>query len=245
MPGRRYAATLLALLPFAAAAQDDSAVLQWQHDDAASVAEFRIYYGRAPDSLSGMKLVLDPDARSATVDGLAEGTWYFSVVAVSPNAAESAPSNLFCVVIPSGSCEAPADAEPDRSRDRSSASATAPNISVSISNAHPSNGGFDLSIEGEGAVTIELAGALLFDWCSPRGMASLPAVTPTTPSLGDSDDDGNRRPAVTFTAPVERTRCDGDSAGGATRAFGGATVTVQGVSKPLVESNDSWSVRFP
>lgn len=98
---------LLALLPVASAAQNDSAVLRWQHDDQDEVAEFRIYYGRTPQELSGVKLVLDPAARSATVDGLADGTWYFTVVAVSPNAVESEPSELYCVVIPSGACDPP------------------------------------------------------------------------------------------------------------------------------------------
>jgi hypothetical protein len=241
--GCRSALALLALAPFAASAQDDSAVLQWQHDDKANVAEFRIYYGRAPQSLSGVKLVLDPAARTATVDGLDDGTWYFAVVAVSPNAAESEPSNLLCVVIPSGPCKVPLDEEP---RPNSTATVLqAPSIRVSISNVHRDNGGFDLSIEGSGTVMIELADALQFDWCSPAGASSLPAVTPTTPSLGDKDDDGNQRRTVTFTAPVAHTRCDGDVAAGSRRAFSGATVTVQGVSKPLVESSGSWSAQFP
>jgi hypothetical protein len=238
---RRRALALLALLPLCAAAQDDSAVLHWQHDDTDEVAEFRIYYGRTPESLSGVKLVLDPDARMATIDGLSDGIWYFAVVAVSPSAAESEPSNLHCVVIPSGSCDVPIEAAGGRPRDGAPTAVTAPGVRVSIGNIHPSNGGFDLTIEGRGPVTIELAGGLLFDWCSPQGMASLPALTATTPSLGDKDDDGNRRQAVTFTAPVERTRCDGDAA----RAFSGATVAVGDVSKALVESNGSWRAQFP
>jgi hypothetical protein len=121
---------------------------------------------------------------------------------------------------------------------------SAPDIRVSISNVDPRNWGFDLSIDGNGPVTIALADPLAFDWCSPTGLSGLPTVTPTTPSLGDRDDDGNRRREVTFTAPVARTRCDGDG-DDSDPAFSGATVTVQGVSKPLVESNGSWSVQFP
>ena len=238
---RRQALALLALLPLCAAAQDDSAVLHWQHDETDEVAEFRIYYGRTPQSLSGVKLVLDPEARTTTVDGLSDGIWYFAAVAVGPSAVESEPSNLYCVVIPSGSCDVPLDAGGSRPRDGAATAVTAPSVRISIGNIHPTNGGFDLTIEGPGAVTIELAGGLLFDWCSPQGMASLPSLTATTPSLGDEDDDGNRRQAVTFTAPVERTRCDGDGA----RAFTGATATVGDVSKPLVESNGSWSAQFP
>lgn len=238
---RRRALALLALLPLTALAQDDSAVLQWQHDEKDQVAEFRVYYGRAPQALSGMKLVLDPEARRTTIDGLDDGTWYFAVVAVSPNAVESEPSNVYCVVIPTGSCDLPADAGAERARDGGANAASAPGVRVSIGNVHPSNGGFDLSIEGVGGVAIELAGGLLFDWCSPRGIDSLPALTPTTPSLGDRDDDGNRRQTVTFAGPVEKTRCDGDAA----RAFSGATATFGDASKPLVEANGSWSVQFP
>jgi hypothetical protein len=101
------AVALLALLPSVAAAQDDSAVLEWRYKDTANVAGFRIHYGRDPQSLSGEQRVLDAAARRATVDGLADGTWYFTVTAVSRTAAESEPSNLACVVIPSGKCEVP------------------------------------------------------------------------------------------------------------------------------------------
>jgi hypothetical protein len=101
------AIALLALLPSVAAAQDDSAILEWRYKDAADVAGFRIHYGRDPQSLSGEQQVLDAAARRATVDGLADGTWYFAVTAVSRTAAESEPSNLACVVIPSGKCEVP------------------------------------------------------------------------------------------------------------------------------------------
>lgn len=218
---------MLAALPLAAAAQDDSAVIEWRHDSRADVAGFRIYYGRDPRSLSGMHQVLDPAARMASVDGLSEGTWYFEVRAVSASAVESEPSTLMCVVIPSGTCAAP--------RDRDSGvrnPAATPEVRISIGNIDPRNLGFDLSIEGTGPVTISLADELLFDWCRP--------AVPTTPSLGDRDDDGNRRQTVTFTAPVTRARCDGDGP-----AFRGATVTVDGIAKPLVESNGIWSVRFP
>ena len=98
---------LLALLPSLAAAQDDSAVLEWRYKDTGDVAGFRIHYGRDPQSLSGEQQVLDGAARRATVDGLADGTWYFAVTAVNRKAAESEPSNLACVVIPSGKCEVP------------------------------------------------------------------------------------------------------------------------------------------
>jgi hypothetical protein len=122
---------------------------------------------------------------------------------------------------------------------------SAPEIRVSIGNIDPKNWGFDLSIDGNGPVTIALGDTLVFDWCSPAGLRGLPTVTPTTPSLGDRDDDGNRRRAVTFTAPVARTRCDGDAVDGLDPALSGATATVDGVSKPLVESNGSWSAQFP
>lgn len=238
----RRAVALLALFPCVATAQDDSAVLEWQQEDTANVAGFRIYYGRAAQSLSGEQQVLDAAARRATVDGLADGTWYFAITAMSRTAAESEASNLVCVVIPKGSCEVPSE---ERSGPVTLTAASAPDIRVSISNIDPKNWMFDLSIDGSGPVTIALADALGFDWCGPTGVSGLPAVTPTTPSLGDRDDDGNRRREVTFTAPVARTRCDCDGDDGFDAAFSGATVTVQGVSKPLVESNGSWRVQFP
>jgi hypothetical protein len=232
--GLRRAVSLLVLLPFVATAQDDSAVIEWRHDSATEVLGFRIYYGRDPRSLSGMHQVPDPAARMTSVDGLAEGTWYFEVRAVSSSGVESTPSSLTCVVIPSGSCEAPTAAA-SRTRSPTVTAGSTPAARVSISNIDPRNLGFDLSIEGDGAVTIALAGGLLFDWCGP--------AAPTTPSLGARDDDGNRRQTVTFAAPVTRARCDGDAADG-NAAFGGATATVEGVSKPLVESNGTWSVQF-
>jgi len=241
----RCAAALLALLPLTAVAQDDSAVLHWRHDATRDVAGFRIYYGRDPRALSGMHQVLDSAARMTSVDGLADGTWYFTVLAVSPSAVESAPSNLVCVVIPSGSCEVPREEEPSGPQQNPVVTGVrTPEVRVSIRNIDARNAGFDLVVEGSGSVTIALAGSLTFDWCSPTGISGLPAVTPTTPSLGDKDDDGNRRQTVTFTAPIARTRCDGDGATG-NAAFSGATVTVQGVSKPLVEANGAWSAQFP
>jgi hypothetical protein len=233
--GLRRAVSLLALLPFVATAQDDSAVIEWRHDGATELFGFRIYYGRDPRSLSGMHQVLDPAARMTSVDGLADGTWYFEVRAVSSRAVESEPSPLICVVIPSGSCDVPLDAE-SRTRNPAATAGPTPEIRVTISNVDPRSSGFDLSIEGNGSVTIALAGEVLFDWCGP--------AVPTTPSLGDKDDDGNRRQTVTFAAPLARTRCDGDVADG-NAAFSGATATLRGVSKPFVESNGTWSVRFP
>ena len=50
--GLRRGLLVLASLPFAAAAQDDSAVIEWRHDPRADVAGFRIYYGRDPRSPS-------------------------------------------------------------------------------------------------------------------------------------------------------------------------------------------------
>jgi hypothetical protein len=233
--GLRRAVSLLALLPFVATAQDDSAVIEWRQDSAAEVVGFRVYYGRDPRSLSGMHQVLDPAARITSVDGLAEGTWYFEIRAVSSSAVESEASSRTCVVIPSGSCDVPLDAE-SRTRNPAVTAAPTPEVRATISNIDPRNSGFDLSIEGKGSVTIALAGELLFDWCGP--------AVPTTPSLGDKDDDGNRRQTVTFAAPLARTRCDGDAADG-NAAFSGATATLRGVSKPFVESNGTWSVRFP
>lgn len=88
------ALALLALLPFAAAAQESS-VLTWCHDGA-NVGGFRLYAGPQPDfaRMTQMGQVLNGAARTGTIDGLRDGVWFFAVTAVSPTAVESAPSNI-------------------------------------------------------------------------------------------------------------------------------------------------------
>jgi len=91
---------------------------------------------------------------------------------------------------------------------------------------------FALAITGAGPVTIALLGSMVFDWCR-----SGTVTTPTMPALGGNFDQVAFK-SVTFTAPVT-TRCDADP----TTAFGG-TVSVQGVTKPLVNASGVWTAVF-
>jgi hypothetical protein len=59
-----------------------------------NLASFRIYHGTSSTSLTRNLPVTDVTARSARVDGLTPGTWYFSVRAVNTQGIESANSNI-------------------------------------------------------------------------------------------------------------------------------------------------------
>lgn len=54
------------------------------------LAGFRIYYGLMPDALSERLQIADPAARSALIQGLTPGTWYFSISAYTARGVESA-----------------------------------------------------------------------------------------------------------------------------------------------------------
>jgi hypothetical protein len=59
-----------------------------------NLGSFRIYHGTSSSSLTRNLAVTDVTARSARVDGLTPGTWYFSVRAVNTQGVESADSNI-------------------------------------------------------------------------------------------------------------------------------------------------------
>jgi hypothetical protein len=48
-----------------------------------NLAGYRIHYGSRPDALSQSVAVDDPAAMSYTLRGLASGTWYFAISAVT------------------------------------------------------------------------------------------------------------------------------------------------------------------
>lgn len=55
-----------------------SATVEWEHDGT-NVTAFKIVYGTAPDALTNVVAVPDPAKRSAVVDKLTSGKWYFAV----------------------------------------------------------------------------------------------------------------------------------------------------------------------
>ncbi len=55
-------------------------------------AGFRLYYGTAPDTYTGM-LTLPPTPSATVSNLLADATWYFRVTAISALGKESKPSN--------------------------------------------------------------------------------------------------------------------------------------------------------
>ena len=53
------------------------------------LAGYRIYYGRLPDAPSEKLEVANPGTTSATIGGLASGTWYFSIASYTTSGVES------------------------------------------------------------------------------------------------------------------------------------------------------------
>jgi hypothetical protein len=229
---RQLATLLLATLPFAAVGQDDSAVLEWQHDGL-NLASFRIYYGRSPTALTGMRAVLDPAARTAAVDGLSDGAWYFAMTAVGPTASESALSNIACAVVPSGTC-APSVEPPGPVRNL--VVTVVPRAAVTV-RVEQDDDMLNIVATGTAPVRLQLqpVGAVL-DWFKVAGQnsADIPGVSP---ALG-SNNDGRSSNVITFTAPVNGwADYDGST-------LTGITATVNGINKPLLRSGTTWSASF-
>jgi hypothetical protein len=83
-----------------------SAALSWdpvtRNTDGTPVsglAGYKIYYGRAPWTLTHVVVVADAHSTSYTVKGLAPGRWFFAVAAYSHNGVESAASKAKSKVI--------------------------------------------------------------------------------------------------------------------------------------------------
>jgi len=229
-------AVALALLPFAAVAQvaPDAALLQWTppttYEDGAplTVAGYKVYWGTAAGSYPNSFTLNNPSATSYTVQPLTAATWTFVVTAFDAGMNESRFSNSWSKTI-----VGPPLTPPGPVSNLNVTPTTAQPVSVTISNRSAAND-FDFSITGVGPVTIALSGALAFDWCR-IGTVNIP----TNPALG-ANGDGINSKSVIFTAPIVGGRCDADPSD----ALAG-TVTVQGVTKPLVNVAGVWSVSFP
>jgi hypothetical protein len=59
-----------------------------------NLAGFRVYYGTSSTTLTQTQTLNDVTARSATISGLAPGTWYFAVRTLNTRSEESANSNI-------------------------------------------------------------------------------------------------------------------------------------------------------
>jgi hypothetical protein len=65
----------------------------------AQLAGYRIYFGQVAEALTSSIAVANPGLTSYVVDGLANGTYYFAVTALSTEGAESTPSAVGSTVI--------------------------------------------------------------------------------------------------------------------------------------------------
>ncbi len=89
------------------AAVTNSATLSWvppstNTDNSAltDLAGFRVYYGKAANTLDQIVRVTNPTVTQQVVDNLTSGTWYFAVSAVSSSGAESSLSAIASKVFP-------------------------------------------------------------------------------------------------------------------------------------------------
>ena len=83
-----------------------SAVLSWsrpaRNSDGttlANLAGYRIYYGPSPSQTSTTVVISDPAATSATINGLAAGTWYFAITSYTTAGTESSRTAQVSVTI--------------------------------------------------------------------------------------------------------------------------------------------------
>jgi len=63
------------------------------------LAGYRIYYGMSPSDLSESIAITTTGIQTYVVEGLGPGTWYFAVVAVTTDGAESALSTVVSKLI--------------------------------------------------------------------------------------------------------------------------------------------------
>jgi len=239
----RWALALLALLPFAAVAQGTLS-LTWvppttntDGSQLTNLAGYKVYWGPQAGLYPNSVAVNDPGA-SAHVLNLAAGTWFSVVTAVNVAGIESNFSNAVTKTI-----SGPPLAPPGPVSNLNVTPAAQPAVTVTMSgvtaNVSPE---LDLIITGASDVLIALTAGNSFDWCKPGGNSGT-TVTPTTPALGLTNNDGTRSPSITIRGPVT-TRCDIDDVVSNT-PFAGALVTVNGIAKPLVNASGVWSASFP
>jgi len=235
----RQSLALLALLPALASAQTWSANLDWQHDGV-NVASFRVYAGTNPAALSQVATVSNAASRMTTVPGFPAGVRYFAMTAVSSSSVESLRSSTACAAMGgSGACPA----LPGQVVNLVVTAVATPAVTVSMIAAteQPSWNEWFLTIVGAGSVRISALGTTRFDWvrqgASPGGSGG--TAIATTPTLG-GDEDGVLAQAITLNGPINGARADFDGA-----SFTGATVTVNGVAKPLALTGSTWRASFP
>jgi hypothetical protein len=65
-----------------------------------NLAGYHIYYGTSPNNLASSVQIADANTTSYTINGLAAGTWYFSINAYTSAGVESAISNVASKTIP-------------------------------------------------------------------------------------------------------------------------------------------------
>lgn len=209
----------------------NAARLCWVHDGRyedgtpATLTGFKAYFGT--NGLTSSQSISGGATRDALITNLSPGLYTFAVAALE-GSTESDRSCTWTKLI-----VAPPLGNPTQAPTFTYTVAQPSSVTVTIGAINGVNQ-FNLAITGNGPVTIALLGSLVFDWCRP-GPVGTP-LTPTVPALGENG--GAFSKSVTFTAPVT-TYCDADP----TTAFGG-TVTVQGVTKPLVNASGVWSAVF-
>lgn len=199
------------------------------------LAGYRVYSGCSQPGAYQNRADVGPSVTTITLD--LTGTCYAVVTAINALNTESARSNEAVRPGP----PPPPPQIPDAPTAGPLVSWTAPppvSVAVTFSNIDASVGELDIALTGSAQVTLALLGTVSWDWCKPGGEFAT-VVTPTSPALGVPNNDGVTAKAITLTAPVT-THCDYDP----NVAFPGANVTVNGQTKPLVQSGNTWTVTF-
>jgi predicted phage tail protein len=65
-----------------------------------NIAGYRISYGSSASSLTQSVQASGATTTSASINGLAAGTYYFSVAAVNSSGESSAPTNVVSIAVP-------------------------------------------------------------------------------------------------------------------------------------------------
>jgi hypothetical protein len=83
------------------------ATLKWQPptlnengEPLTDLAAYHVLYGRSENDLRYSMRINDPSQSTVVVNGLGNGKWYFSIVAVNEHGKASKPSNVVTKVIP-------------------------------------------------------------------------------------------------------------------------------------------------